>query len=112
MALDPLFWDIVGLPENVELPLSFRAFGAWVCRGPAITESEIDEDDGSPATIASNVLSWANEQIALPMLTADLDAYLAFLQSAGKGFFASRVTMLCLLGRYADARTVCKAAIE
>src|SRR3954452_11359725 len=25
MALDPLFWDIVGLSENSRLPLSFRA---------------------------------------------------------------------------------------
>ena len=37
MELDPIFCDIVGLPENVRLPLSFRAFGAWVCAAPAIS---------------------------------------------------------------------------
>lgn len=30
MAIDPLFWDIVGLTNNNTPPLSFRATGAWV----------------------------------------------------------------------------------
>lgn len=34
MAIDPIFWDIVGLLENNKLPLSFRAIGAWTCSTP------------------------------------------------------------------------------
>src|SRR5216683_2700624 len=58
MALDPIFWDIVGLSENIKLPLSFRAFGAWVCAAPAIFEDEIAEGDGSAKGIADNILEW------------------------------------------------------
>src|SRR5882762_4101669 len=34
MALDPLFWEIVGLQSNNEQPLSFRFLGAWTCSTP------------------------------------------------------------------------------
>jgi hypothetical protein len=111
MALDPIFWDIVGLSENIKLPLSFRAFGAWVCAAPAISEDEIAEGDGSAEGIADNILEWANSQMALPMLSADPKAYVDFLQDRGDGYFASRVAMLCLMGRYEEARGACHAAI-
>jgi hypothetical protein len=111
MTLDPIFWDIVGLSENVKLPLSFRAFGAWVCAAPAISEDEIAEGDGSAEGIADNILEWANSQMALPMLSADPKTYVDFLQDRGDGYFASRVAMLCLMGRYEEARGACHSAI-
>ncbi|MEF2071082.1 hypothetical protein [Consotaella aegiceratis] len=112
MALDPVFWNIVGMPENAKLPLSFRAFGAWVCSAPTVVEDEINEGDGSPETLAANILDWANSQMASPMLTADCETYLEYLQTLSKGYFANRVAMLCLMGRYEDARAACLAAIE
>lgn len=112
MALDPIFWSIVEAAENAKLPLSFRAFGAWICSAPTLAENEIEEGDGSPETLAANILEWANSQMTLPMLKADFESYFEFLSTLGNGYFATRITMLCLLGRYEDARAECLSAIE
>lgn len=42
MVIDSIFWDIVGLPENRQQPLSFRENGAWTCRPPYFAEPEIE----------------------------------------------------------------------
>lgn len=56
MALDPLFWDIAGLPENANLPLSFRANGAWVLRAPP-AELRVEGSDDCPEALAEAVLA-------------------------------------------------------
>ena len=55
MALDLLFWEIVGLSENLALPLSFRERGAWVLRPPA-TEVEVGSDCDDVDALAAEVL--------------------------------------------------------
>lgn len=111
MALDPVFWDIAGTPENAKSPLSFRAFGAWVCGAPTVAEEGIDEGDGSAETIAAKVIAWADAQMNLPLLTADSEAYLDFLRTKGNGYFANLITMQCLMGRFEEARALCQAAV-
>lgn len=112
MAVDPIFWEIVGFPENSKLPLSFQAFGAWVCGSPIITENRIEEGDGSPETLAGNILTWSNAQMAHPLLRADYETYLDVLESKGDGFFENRMALLCVMGRHAEARKECRHAIE
>ena len=64
MALDPLFWEIVDLPDNNSRPLSFRATGAWVLRPEWIREAIATEED-SPLQLADRVLEWSNQQLGL-----------------------------------------------
>lgn len=61
MALDPLFWDIVGLPENNALPISFRAMGAWVLR-PKTKDEYIGLDINDVETLATDLFRWANDR--------------------------------------------------
>ncbi len=64
MTIDPIFWDIVGLPENNALPLSFRANGAWICRAPYSAEITLEESS-NPAGVARDFFVAANEQLAI-----------------------------------------------
>ncbi|MBT2187083.1 hypothetical protein [Sphingobium nicotianae] len=63
MALDPLFWNIVGLSENEALPLSFRATGAWVLRPPS-TEGHVGPNTMQVQPLATEVLDWGNRRAA------------------------------------------------
>jgi hypothetical protein len=63
MAVDPLFWNIVGLRQNNTLPLSFRATGAWVLRPPS-TESCVGLDTIDVELLAKDVFDWANRQVS------------------------------------------------
>lgn len=62
MALDPLFWSIVGLSENARLPLSFRANGAWVLR-PLGEETHVALTDSEPGEIAADVLALCADRL-------------------------------------------------
>jgi hypothetical protein len=64
MALDPVFWDMVGLPENARQPLSFRARGAWTCSSPDVAELVFSDAGLDAAGIVARVLHWAAEEIA------------------------------------------------
>jgi len=117
MALDPLFWDIVRTPENSSQPLSFRAFGAWTCQGPALTEAQIPEDGGAEH-IADRILDWANERLASPPLPFEVGALATFIETqpgpsglTGRSF-AALVALLALAGRLDEARALCVAAIN
>ncbi|UXN75989.1 hypothetical protein N8D56_24995 (plasmid) [Devosia sp. A8/3-2] len=112
MAVDPTFWEIVGFPENSGMPLSFRAFGAWVCGSPTIAKTSIKEDDGSPEAIAGNILAWVNAQMTQALMRADHESYLDLLTSKGDGYFDTRIALLCTIGRYAEARRECRQAVE
>jgi hypothetical protein len=63
MALDPLFWDIVGLPENNHLPLSFRATGAWVLQ-PRWREELVGASESSVVELAHQTVAWSKTQVA------------------------------------------------
>jgi hypothetical protein len=63
MGVDPVFWEIVGLPENQDQPLSFRANGAWVVRAPSGQEHlALDETD--PQNLAEAVVENATGYLA------------------------------------------------
>ena len=78
MALDPLFWSIVGLTENEALPLSFRTTGAWVLRPPSI-ENHVGLDVVEVEALASEVLTWANQRSTELLETISLETMLAEL---------------------------------
>jgi hypothetical protein len=63
MAIDPIFWDIVGLPENADAPLSFRLNGAWTCQPPPFDEVAIEEN-ADANVVAARLLDTANERLA------------------------------------------------
>ncbi|WP_260483942.1 hypothetical protein [Sphingomicrobium flavum] len=111
MTIDPLFWDIVGLPENRQQPLSFRLTGAFSCRAPAFRESGIEEVENAEAVavrlcdLADRALNdlelWSMEDFitSCRMHGADADSYLSAL-----------VPALILAGRSSEALEACEAA--
>ncbi len=78
MAVDPLFWDIVGLSENAVLPLSFRAMGAWVLQ-PRSNDGHIGLKTIEVEQLAAEVLKWANEQANEKLSTISVETMLAEL---------------------------------
>lgn len=62
MAVHPQFWRMVGLEENEGLPLSFRANGAWVLRGP-FEEAQIGSGERDPTKLAA-ATDWANDPLS------------------------------------------------
>lgn len=75
MALDPLFWNIVGLDDNNRLPLSFRATGAWVLR-PAWTEEHIETDEHDAERLAARVLDESRRRSSEIIATSSLSTML------------------------------------
>lgn len=80
MALDPLFWDIVGLNANEALPLSFRATGAWVLR-PPWTENIVGLNSAEVQLLAKEVLDSANEWTSKMLKTISVESMLTSLVS-------------------------------
>jgi hypothetical protein len=113
MALDPLFWKIVGLDENVDRPLSFRALGT-ACGTPALREADIPEHGGSPERMAEALLRWANAQLQALNGTLSLDAFIQFIREypnerVRASHSATLITALLLQGDYEGALAVCSA---
>ncbi|WP_374526410.1 hypothetical protein [Sphingopyxis sp.] len=96
MALDPLFWDIVGASENHSLPLSFRANGAWVLR-PATIDSQAGLDQADVELLATEVLGVADRQTEALLETMSLESMLAALPDKDDLFGQQRVLAICLL---------------
>lgn len=95
MALDPLFWDIVGVSENRSFPLSFRANGAWVLR-PATIDSQAGLDLAEVESLAAEVLRVADRQAAALLETISLESMLAALPDKKDLFGQQRVLAVCL----------------
>lgn len=115
MSLDPLFWQLVGMEENINTPLSFRSFGAFTCRTPALREIDIPEGDGSPEFIAKELVDWANEQLQLLRGTQTIDGFVDFIRThpnyvERRAHLAVLVTGMLLQGRDEEALAICKDA--
>lgn len=111
MSLDPLFWDIVKLPDNKQLPLSFRASGAWTCRTPAMAETTLIETEHQADSLAPKVFEWADEQLARRWPDWTLTEFIDRVRQARNGwYFASEVTALILAGRTDEAASICWSA--
>jgi hypothetical protein len=95
MALDPLFWDIVGLSENEALPLSFRATGAWVLRPPS-TDDHVGPDTSAVETLAAEVLEWGDQRASEILDSISVEAMLASLPSEENLAGQPRALATCL----------------
>ena len=111
MAIDPIFWQIVALPENIRLPLSFRAAGAWTCHTYPIVETILPDAEHRAETLASLVLDWADKQLEQCGPHWTLNGFISGLQQANNGWdFASLVSALIVAGRNDEAMTTCLKA--
>ena len=116
MGVDPLFWDILGMPENRRKSLSFRGLGAWTCRPVEFAHGGI-EDGMDAAGTARRIVEWANRELekASADLTTDrfLDRLRAAPEQVERGRLTSSLIMTLLAaGREDEAEQACNEAIE
>lgn len=112
MAIDPLFWNNVGFPENRKLPLSFRAHGAWICHVPPLSERRFVEDGKDSEQLAREIVDWSDRELARIDLFLPED-FLELLRDVADrcfGGLASLITALILLGREEEAATLVENA--
>lgn len=112
MSIDPIFWEIVGTPENHDSPLSFRYLGAWTCPTPRVRDVEIDEA-GGPEDVAARLLALAKDEADAPSLPRDLASYTGFLEgllSECDAYLATAVCSLFVMGREQEAAELCAGA--
>jgi hypothetical protein len=112
MALDPVFWDLVGLPENRNLPLSFRRVGAWTCSAPYFAESELKEH-ADPSVLAARAIESADEYLK-QLDTYSMDDFLAFCRANAAerdAYLTPLVTTLVMLHHEQEALSICEEAI-
>jgi len=81
MALDPLFWSIVGLDDNNRLPLSFRAKGAWVLY-PPWTEERLGTDESDADLLAALVLDRSRQRSSEIIAATSLESMLRDLPAS------------------------------
>ncbi|HUD93699.1 hypothetical protein [Sphingobium sp.] len=113
MEIDPIFWDMSGLPENQYAPLSFRLNGAWVCRPPAFNEIEISEHPDTDA-VAKDILAVANSQLHAILTSWSLDDFVQHCKERGRSqtsYLPSIVAALVVSARHAEALNYCIEAI-
>ncbi len=96
MALDTLFWKIVDLPENEELPLSFRENGAWVLRPPKITQF-VKPKKNDPIELANLAFEWTETWCSQNIASYELDDMLDRLKPLEKTQSHLRSVAICLL---------------
>lgn len=112
MAIDPIYWDLVGLPEHGELPLSARLNEEWSCRSTCFTELTLDEDVDA-AIAAGRLLETADEQLDLVQRFYTVDLFLAACRSAAEmndSYMPSVVATLIAIGRRDEALAMCEKA--
>lgn len=111
MAIDPIFWDIVGLPENADAPLSFRLNGAWTCQPPPFDEVSIEENDDANV-VAARLMDVANKRLA-DVERWSVEDFLQLCRTHGAtedSYLPCAVTSLVALGRDNEALDACKYA--
>lgn len=95
MALDSLFWEIVGLRDNEALPLSFRATGAWVLR-PASVNGHIGLSTFEVGSLATQVLEWCDERASALLQSISLKSMLLALPHDQHLRGQNRALAICL----------------
>lgn len=95
MALDPLFWSIVGLEENNRLPLSFRATGAWTLRPPP-TQEYVGPGETDPELLATLVIQRSEEWCAKKLPTTSFRSTLLDLGPQDQLRGQYRTIAICL----------------
>ena len=56
MALDPILWDILDIPENRDKPLSFRTWGAFTCSGLPIYAAQVEQPGETAGDVAESLI--------------------------------------------------------
>lgn len=109
MALDLLFWEIVGLPENSRLPLSFRVTGAWVLRPPS-QELQIGRAESEPDRLAEMVVDASDAELVQSRGDRSVESILAELreiQSLSGQTQAVAICLQILAGNLDEALALC-----
>ena len=112
MAIDPIFWDLVGLPENREQPLSFRANGAWSCRPPYFAELSLEEH-GDPDVVGERIFVAATKQLENVTRSYSLERFLSSCREASSvdgAYLSSIIPTLVALNRQDEALAICEEA--
>ena len=109
MAIDPIFWEIVGHPELCRQGLSFRYFGAMTCAPLILEEPELSEEGGVPA-IAQRMLDLGNRKLKEVSGTWTTDSFLGLLCDPSKPDqrFVTRVTTLLADRRFEEGQRLCE----
>lgn len=81
LALDPILWDILDIPENINQPLSFHAWGAFTCSSPSIFEAQIELPGQSPQDVAETVASICIEKAELYRNSLARSTYSDFVEN-------------------------------
>ena len=105
MSIDPIFWDIVGLPENNNAPLSFRLNGAWACHPPPVDEAAIEEHEDA-CVVAARIIKWANNRMAHLGEELSVEGFLQRCRTSGAtqdSFLACVVATLISMSRQQEA---------
>ena len=63
MNIDPLFWEIMNMPENEKEPLSFRTWGAFTCAEIPTEEKLILDGSANEQELAEEIVLWADKQL-------------------------------------------------
>ena len=109
LAIDPLFWRIVGFSENERLPLSFRARGAWVLRSPFL-EHSVSLEVTDPKQLAADIVAWSTLQLT-DRANFSIDALLSKLEQLGARrdhFVALEICLHLLRHDYDRALALCR----
>ncbi len=108
MAIDPILWDILGVPENRSKPLSFRLVGAWTCKAQVFSTSPIEEA-GQPEDVAARILEFADQELERMRPSYSLEVFLGqvpWVTVVGDFNQLGVVTMIAM-GREDEALAVC-----
>jgi hypothetical protein len=113
MELDPMFWAIVNLEENLSQPLSFRLTGAWTCQPPSLSIADVKEG-GDPDEIAARFVGLADglSGKVTDYTIADFVDLCMFGVPRPENFLACAVSALVLLGHRKEATRVCRQAVK
>ena len=117
MAVDPLFWAIMDLEANGQEPLSFRAWGAFVCASVPVAERDLTAALPPPADVASMFFTWLDESAREFADQYAANPFSTFVEAnenyRERGVYAT--TLICSLiheGRIADARSLTEALVS
>jgi len=95
MGIDPVFWDIVLLPENRNQPLSFRLWGAWTISTPDRSERHIDDMGLDASALADSILSIASQELVRTRESRSLETFIEFARRQRRGALSYLTAIVC-----------------
>ncbi|QBF31911.1 hypothetical protein [Thalassococcus sp. S3] len=109
MAVDPLYWEIMGLDENKSMPLSSRIFAAWRVFGIS-HRAHIERLEHCPEAIAESVLRWSTLKMAelVELSVEDILVQLKLKSSPMRTDATLGICLLILLDRLDEAENIAR----